>query len=306
MIATLTLNPAIDKIAHVDKLIVGDLNRLSDVKTTIGGKGINVARTLRALNERTEVFTVTAGTAGMLVEQYLRSNYYMAHIVKAEGNTRTNIKIIEADGSLTEINDAGPTVSKEMLNLLTIKMVKSLKKGDTIILSGSLPDSVPTTIYRDLIEKVKAAGIYTILDADGEPFREGVSALPDIVKPNVRELRGYFGVTEQIDEKETSLLAQKLTRLGIGLVAASMGHQGAVFASADHAYFAKAVNVHTDSTVGAGDAMVGAIAYARHAGYDDEKLIRLSMAASAAACTSHGVNMDIVEKLMDEVEITRI
>ena len=306
MIATLTLNPAIDKIAHVDKLIVGDLNRLSDVKTTIGGKGINVARTLRALNERTEVFTVTAGTAGMLVEQYLRSNYYMAHIVKAEGNTRTNIKIIEADGSLTEINDAGPTVSREMLNLLTIKMVKSLKKGDTIILSGSLPDSVPTTIYRDLIEKAKAAGIYTILDADGEPFREGVSALPDIVKPNVRELRGYFGVTEQIDEKETSLLAQKLTRLGIGLVAASMGHQGAVFASADHAYFAKAVNVHTDSTVGAGDAMVGAIAYARHAGYDDEKLIRLSMAASAAACTSHGVNMDIVEKLMDEVEITRI
>ena len=306
MIATLTLNPAIDKIAHVDKLIVGDLNRLSDVKTTIGGKGINVARTLRALNERTEVFTVTAGTAGMLVEQYLRSNYYMAHIVKAEGNTRTNIKIIEADGSLTEINDAGPTVSREMLNLLTIKMVRSLKKGDTIILSCSLPDSVPTTIYRDLIEKAKAAGIYTILDADGEPFREGVSALPDIVKPNVRELRGYFGVTEQIDEKETSLLAQKLARLGIGLVAASMGHQGAVFASADHAYFAKAVNVHTDSTVGAGDAMVGAIAYARHAGYDDEKLIRLSMAASAAACTSHGVNMDIVEKLMDEVEITRI
>ena len=306
MIATLTLNPAIDKIAHVKKLIVGDLNRLNDVRMSVGGKGINVARTLRALNERTEVFTITAGTAGMLVEQYLRSNYYMAHIVKAEGNTRTNIKIIEADGSLTEINDAGPTVSREMLNLLTIKMVRSLKKGDTIILSGSLPDSVPTTIYRDLIEKAKAAGIYTILDADGEPFREGVSALPDIVKPNVRELRGYFGVTEQIDEKETSLLAQKLARLGIGLVAASMGHQGAVFASADHAYFAKAVNVHTDSTVGAGDAMVGAIAYARHAGYDDEKLIRLSMAASAAACTSHGVNMDIVEKLMDEVEITRI
>lgn len=306
MIATLTLNPAIDKIAHVDKLIVGDLNRLSDVRMSVGGKGINVARTLRALNERTEVFTITAGTAGMLVEQYLRNNYYMAHIVKAEGNTRTNIKIIEADGSLTEINDAGPVVTKEILNLLTIKMVRSLKKGDTIVLSGSIPDSVPTTIYRDLIEKAKAAGIYTILDADGEPFREGVTALPDVVKPNVRELRGYFGVTEQIDEAETSLLAQKLAKQGIGLVAASMGHQGAVFANADHAYFAKAVNVHTDSTVGAGDAMVGAIAYARHAGYDDERLIRIAMAASAAACTSHGVNMAIVEKLMDEVEIQRI
>lgn len=306
MIATLTLNPAIDKIAHVKKLIVGDLNRLNDVRMSVGGKGINVARTLRALNERTEVFTITAGTAGMLVEQYLRSNYYMAHIVKAEGNTRTNIKIIEEDGSLTEINDAGPVVTKEILNLLTIKMVRSLKKGDTIVLSGSIPDSVPTAIYKDLILKAKDAGIHTILDADGEPFREGVTALPDIVKPNVRELRGYFGVTEQIDEKETCLLAQKLAKQGIGLVAASMGHQGAVFASADHAYYAKAVNVHTDSTVGAGDAMVGAIAFARHAGYDDEKLIRISMAVSAAACMSHGVNMAIVEKLMDEVEIVSL
>ena len=196
MIITVTMNPAIDRTVQLNELVPGQMHRFGTAQSDVGGKGINVSKMLRTLGTPSVACGILAGRAGDRIEKQLADWEIESKFVRADGETRTNEKLIEQSGRMTELNEAGPEVTLAQLEEVkaTIRQILT-SAGDArsiVAISGSVPRGVPKNFYRELVEEIHDCGGTAILDADGELFREGVKAKPDYVKPNAEELRSYF------------------------------------------------------------------------------------------------------------------
>ena len=306
MIITVTMNPAIDKTAVVEKLIVGGLNRLQQTMTNAGGKGINVSKTIQALHGKSLATGFIAGENGAFIEKVLNQLSIANDMVVVEGNTRVNLKVLNKDMELTELNEEGPYIDEQALERLVQKIMKHASKDDYVVLSGSVPTSVSKDIYAKLIRQLKQNDIKVILDADGGLFAQAIEEIPNVIKPNKYELCKYYKISEDCDNKEIIQLGTALLDKGVQLIAISMGKEGAIFMDTNHTAIVKGLNVNTHSSVGAGDAMVGAIAYAIEQNLSFEEVVRLAVATSAGAVMTKGTqpaSKEQVERLMKEVEI---
>lgn len=302
MITTVTFNPAIDKTAQVDVLIPGGLNRLKNVRQDAGGKGINVSKTLKAIGQASTATGFVGGSAGDFIRDRL-DDLGIDHVfVKVDGTTRTNLKVLDADMTLTELNEAGPTCTQADLD----RMIEVLNDcSGILVLCGNTGPGVPRDIYRTLTEKAHANGMQVILDADGELFREGIKSHPDVIKPNRFELAQYFGRSEDEMDAETMIeLAKTFISEGVKLVVISMGIEGSLFVTADRALQAPALKIPFQSAVGAGDAMVAALAYSLEHNLNLEDTLVLAVALSAGACMTEGTqpaDAATAEQLKQEV-----
>lgn len=303
MITTVTFNPAIDKTAQVDTLVAGGLNRLRNVRQDAGGKGINVSKTLKAIGVDSLATGFTAGAAGRFITDRLDDLHIGHDFVEVKGSTRTNLKVLDADMNLTELNEAGPVCTRADLERLCEKLGQA--RG-ILVLSGNVGPGVPADIYRQLTEKAHEAGSRVILDADGALFKEGLKACPDVIKPNRFELAQYFGLPEEeLDAPAMVGLARSVIEKGTKLVVISMGLEGSLFVSADRALRAPALKIDFQSAVGAGDAMVAGLACAMYQGLSLEETVRLAVALSAGACMTEGTqpaDAGVVELLKEKVE----
>lgn len=309
MIYTLTMNPAIDKTAELEMLKVGELNRLKNVMMDAGGKGINVSKTIKNLEGNSIAYGIIAGNSGSFIENELDQLAIEHDFIRIEGNTRTNLKVLDKDKVLTELNESGPAPAYADLELLKNKIRERLNKNDILVISGSVPANVPTDYYYDLIQIAHQKQAKVILDADGSLFKEGVKASPSIIKPNKFELCQYYHVNEDIDDEEVVKLARNFISDGIEIVAVSMGSKGALFVSDTKAMKVNALKIKAHSSVGAGDAMVAAIAYSLDNEYNLEKLVKLSVATSAGAVVTEGTKPPtkaLVDELIEKVEIKNI
>lgn len=309
MIITLTMNPAIDKTAELEVLQVGELNRLQNVMMDAGGKGINVSKTIKNLEGNSIAYGLIAGNSGSFIENELDQLHIQHDFLRIEGNTRTNLKVLDKDKVLTELNESGPAPSDDELLLLKNKISDQLSKNDILVISGSVPANVPTHYYFDLIQIAHQKEAKVILDADGPLFKEGVKAKPSIIKPNKFELCQYNNVSENIDDEEIVKLARKFISDGVEIVAVSMGSKGALFISESEAMKVNALKIKAHSSVGAGDAMVAAIAYSLDNEYNLEKLVKLSVATSAGAVVTEGTKPPtkaLVDELIEQVVIEKI
>lgn len=309
MIITLTMNPAIDKTAELEELKVGELNRLKNVMMDAGGKGINVSKTIKNLEGNSIAYGLIAGNSGSFIENELDQLHIQHDFLRIEGNTRTNLKVLDKDKVLTELNESGPAPSDDELLLLKNKISDQLNKNDILVISGSVPANVPTHYYYDLIQIAHQKEAKVILDADGPLFKEGVKANPSIIKPNKFELCQYYNVSENIDDEEIVKLARKFISDGVEIVAVSMGSKGALFISKSEAMKVNALKINAHSSVGAGDAMVAAIAYSLDNEYNLEKLVKLSVATSAGAVVTEGTKPPtkaLVDELIEQVVIEKI
>lgn len=305
MIITVTFNPAVDKTAEVNTLIVGGLNRLFNVRQDAGGKGINVSKTLKALGTSSLAVGFLGGSAGTFIEQALEKAGIASHFVHVNGNTRTNLKVLNAQMELTELNEPGPQISADQIEDLIRVILSDAKENDLVILSGNVAPGVPDDVYALIIERLREKKIRCILDADGALFRKGIKAGPYAIKPNRYELAQYFGLPE--DE----LTTEKMVELGsrflnedTRLVAISMGIEGSLFLSADEVISAPALKIDYQSSVGAGDAMVAAIADGLEKGMSLPDLVSWAVAVSAGACTTQGTQpaeLSVVEELRSRV-----
>lgn len=275
MIITLTMNPAIDKTAELATLQVGELNRLQNVMMDAGGKGINVSKTIKNLAGNSIAYGLIAGNSGSFIENELDQLDIKHDFIRIKGNTRTNLKVLDKDKILTELNESGPTPSSVDLELLKSKIFDKLNKDDILVISGSVPLNVPAHYYYDLIQLAHQKQAKVILDADGPLFKEGVKAKPMIIKPNKFELCQYYHVNEDIDDEEVVKLARKFISDGVEIVVVSMGCKGAIFVSETQAMKVNALRIKAHSSVGAGDAMVAAIAYSLDNEYNLENLVKL-------------------------------
>lgn len=308
MIVTVTMNPAIDKTVEIDELKPGKLNRIQRVEYDAGGKGINVSKTIHELGGESIATGFLGGNSGKTIEAVLNSINIKNDFIWVEGKTRTNTKVYEKNGTVTELNENGPSISPGQIETLLCKLDAYADADTLFVLAGSVPGTVETEIYARIIERVHAKGAKVLLDADGALFRSGLKARPDMIKPNEWEIGQYAGLSCQASEEELLSIARNLQKEGIKDVVISMGKKGALFILGDYEAKGLPLSVNAHSTVGAGDAMVAAMAYAWDKKLDKEDLIRLCMGSSAGAVTTVGTKppaREMVDQLMEQVVIER-
>ena len=309
MIVTVTMNPAIDKTVELTSFIHGGLNRIKQVEYDAGGKGINVSKTICELGGKSIATGFLAGNSGETILRVLKKRGIHCDFVTVPGETRTNTKVVEEDGTLTELNEPGPIISEVHLTELQNKLLTYANEDTLFIFAGSIPTGVSKDIYGKLITLVKEKGATVILDADGEVFRNAVESGPDYIKPNHVELEAYCGLPTDANESELVKAAKTFALKGVKNVVISMGKSGALFFLDGYKVKCPGLSVKTHSTVGAGDAMVAALAYAWDKKLEKEEMVKLCMATSAGAVTTIGTkppSREVVDGLMEQVIIKKI
>ncbi|MDF2586549.1 MAG: 1-phosphofructokinase [Anaerocolumna sp.] len=309
MIITVTMNPAIDKTVDLELLERGSVNRISNVIVDAGGKGINVSKAVKALGGDSIATGFIGGSGGVLIEKVLGELGITADFVHIKQDIRTNLKVVEKNGFVTEFNEPGPVISDDELNQLIDKL-EGYANADTIfVLAGSIPNGIDKSIYKTIIDKVKAKGAKVFLDASGDLFTNSLLAKPDIIKPNRHELEAYFNMDYRADEKELIRMGNELLEKGIETVTISLGQMGALFLTKDKKVKCPGLKVEAHSTVGAGDSMVAAITYGIDQKLEFADCIRLGIATSAGAVTTKGTKpptRELVDELMKKVEVVEL
>ncbi len=309
MIVTVTMNPAIDKTIEVENLELGGLNRIKHVEIDVGGKGINVSKTIQKLGGISVATGFIAGNSGKIIENFMNDLGIKTDFITVEGETRTNTKVFEESGKVTELNEPGAKVSEEQIEALETKILGYVDENTIVVLAGSVPAGVDKGIYAKITESVHKKGGKVLMDADGELFVKALEAGPDMIKPNRDELQKYVGIDHKASENELLSSAKKLMEKGISNIAVSMGSSGAVFIGEGYCVRCPGIKVAALSTVGAGDAMVAAIAYSWDMKFSIKDMISYCVATSAGAVTTIGTKppaKELVEELRKKVIIEYI
>ena len=286
MVYTVTFNPAIDYVVHTGEMKLGATNRSETEEMYFGGKGINVSIVLRELGIESKALGFTAGFTGEAIENGLADMGINTDFVRLEkGNSRINVKIKSAEE--TELNGQGPDIDDNAIAALFEKLDK-LSDGDTLILAGSIPSSLPSDIYERILERLSGKKIKAVLDATKDLLLNVLKYKPLLVKPNNHELGEMFGVELKTDE-EIEKYARKLREMGAVNVLISMAGDGAMlideFGKTHRCGVCKGT---VKNSVGAGDSMVaGFIAGSLHGDY--EYALKLGTAAGGATAFSDGL-----------------
>ena len=220
MVYTLTLNPAIDYIVNVDNYKQGEVNRTSGEKLLAGGKGINVSTVLKNLGSDTKALGFLAGFTGEIIRKMLDEDKIKNDFIFLEnGYSRINVKL-KTDEE-TEINGQGPEISEKFLNEL-YKKLAYIKSGDALVLAGSIPKSISSDIYCEILEKLSDKSILTLVDATGELLKKSLKYNPFLIKPNRSELEELCGhkLETLVDISDA---ARELKKAGKGNVMNSTG-----------------------------------------------------------------------------------
>ena len=309
MIYTVTLNPALDKTARVARFAVDAVNRVGELREDPGGKGINVSKVIRRLGGASRALALLGGSTGEKIERMLADEGIDVWAFEASGETRTNLKVVDPElGTHTDINEPGPQASVALLDAMLSALTEALAPGDIVVLSGSLPKGAPVATYGAWGRACARAGAKVFLDADGDALARGLDAIPYLVKPNDVELSRLCGRSLST-EAEVAAVASRLVESGVGRVVVSMGGAGAVVAERGRVLLARSPKVRVGSTVGAGDSVVAALAYAEERGMALEDAARLAMATGAANVMQSGTQAaerSLVDELLARVSVEEL
>lgn len=300
MIYTLTLNPSVDYIVEADDIILGELNRTTKEAKFPGGKGINVSRVLRAMGTESKAVGFLGGFTGGYVEEFLNKEGIYTGFIKVDGDTRINIKL--KTNTETEINAKGPEVSSLGLSLLK-EQVKKFGTGDYLVLAGSIPSSMPESIYEEIVQLCNDSGTEVIVDAEGKLLKTVLKYRPFLIKPNHHELGQFFG-KEISSTEEAVYYGEKLVEAGAKNVIVSLADKGAVYINESAAYIATVPKGEVKSSVGAGDSMVAGFLAQFLKTNDLKEAFRYSVASGSATAFSIGLcTGEKAERLLPEVKI---
>ncbi len=295
-VLTVTLNPSIDKTVYIRGFKTGATNYIEKARVDIGGKGINVSKTL--VN-----FFVSNIATGFMSENQVdaldKAGIHGRFYVVDEA-LRVNTKINDLDtGTVTELNEKGFCIKSEDLTEF-IKLYEELcPNAGIVVLSGSIPRGVPDDIYATLIRIAKKKGAKTMLDSHGKPFIHGLKEKPYAIKPNVHELE--FVVDKKLKDVYDIIDAVEEIKDCAVLIAVSMGKDGAMFFKEGKLVLAETFPVQSISTIGAGDAMTAAMALSVIKDFDLETTARFATCAGTMTCLKEGSNVCSLEEVMDNI-----
>lgn len=301
LIYTVTFNPSLDYIVGVKDFKPGATNRTSYEQMLAGGKGINVSYVLKNLGFESTAIGFLAGFVGEELKRRIVADGINADFLTLEdGISRINVKLKDIDG--TEINGMGPDIAPDKVKELRAK-INALKAGDILVLAGSIPQSMPDTIYMDIMADLQGRGVNIVVDATRDLLMNVLSYKPFLIKPNNHELGEIFGVVLRKRE-EVIPYARKLQEKGARNVLVSMAGEGAVLIDENgREYMSEAPEGKVVNAVGAGDSMVAGFI----AGYlekkDYEYAFHKGLAAGSASAFSEQLATDEeVEALLEKLE----
>jgi 1-phosphofructokinase family hexose kinase len=311
MILSVTLNPSVDQTLFVESLEVGDTNRIQEVQTDVGGKGLNLSRVAAELDAQSVATGFLGGTTEGYIRRVLVEEGIQCDFVHIEGETRTNISVEQKNGGPpTTLNAKGPMISVLQWEIMLATFSRLAQEANWVAICGSMPPGIPDDGYAQLIKIAKEAGTKVLLDADGEAMKLGLEAKPDLIKPNTKEagrLLGRAVLTESEAEAGTLELHQMLGP--DSTVVLSMGGDGAIMSCPDGLFRGISPKVTVLSTVGSGDSMLGAILAMRMRNLGWEESFAFGIAAGAATATTDGSGIakrTVIESLLKETKVRRI
>ena len=305
MIYTVTLNPSIDYVIKVDKLTTGNINRVNEEHVYPGGKGINVTRILKSLdNDNIALGFVSGFTGDYIINSLQELNLKSDFIKVKEGFTRINVKVKSEEE--TEINGQGPKISEEELNQF-YKVIDKLVDGDILILSGSIPSCLDERLYESIMKKVEDRDIKVIVDATKNLLLNVLKYKPFLIKPNNHELAEMFNV-ELNSTEDVVFYARKLKEMGAQNVLISMGKDGALLIdSKGKIYLSNAPYGDVVNTVGSGDSMVAGFISGYLKTKDYKEALKLGASCGSATAFSSGIGeKKLIDTLKNEIEIKEI
>jgi 1-phosphofructokinase len=267
MIVTVTLNPSLDRTIEVDALVRGTVHRAGPVRLDAGGKGVNVARALSANGLKARAVLPTGGRDGEALAALLVSAGIDHVAVPIREGVRTNVSVVEPDGTVTKLNTPGPLLGQEELEACLSAILAACADTGWVACSGSLPPGVPADVYARLTTALHAAGCAVAIDTSGEALSAALPARPDLVKPNLEELSAVVG-RPLATLGEAVAAAREVHGRGAGAVLCSLGADGALLVDARDAVHGEAAVEAVASTVGAGDAMLAGFLAAGGRGRD--------------------------------------
>jgi 1-phosphofructokinase len=306
-VVTVTLNPALDQTLECPGFAAGAVNRVTASVVHPGGKGINVAAFLSAHHGPPVIASGFLGADNAApFEMLFAARGIVDRCVRLPGASRVNVKIVDRPAQrITDINLPGLDIAASMVDQLAGELETLAAEGHCFVLAGSVPASVPDTIYADLMARLRGRRARIVVDASGQALRHAVAALPDIVKPNHQELADLLG-RPLVDLDDVVAAARELQRTGIGLVVVSMGEAGAIFVDGARTLRAVPPPVEVVTTVGAGDALVAGVVAAQLAGADLEQSARMATSFAAGTVTRVGPTLPSLRALAQLAEATRI
>lgn len=287
MIYTITFNPSLDYIVEVENLKMGATNRTSYEQMLPGGKGINVSQVLRNLGVESTAVGFLAGFVGEEIERRVESVGIRSKFIKLEnGVSRINVKIRNVDGM--EINGMGPDIPKGKVQEL-MQYLEQLQPEDILILAGSIPSTLPDTIYKNIMEQLQTKGIRIVVDATKDLLMRVLEYKPFLIKPNNHELGELFGV-ELATREQVVPYAKQLQEKGAQNVLVSMAGEGAVLVDANgQVHMSDAPKGKVVNAVGAGDSMVAGFLTGWLESVDYEKAFRMGLATGSASAFSENL-----------------
>lgn len=300
MILTVTPNPSVDRTVFLDTLLPGGVNRAGRSQTEPSGKGINVAMALAAHGSVTHAVLPTGGPTGDQLQRMLSAAGLSVTAVPIDGAVRSNISLTQTDGTVTKINEAGPTLTAAEVDTLTDAVVDRLDDADWLVCGGSLPAGAPEDLYARFTELAHRHGVQVAVDSSGAALAASLGAAPDLIKPNAGELALLTAATLRTLGDVVSA-AEEVRRRGVGAVLASLGADGAVLVDDTGILYGRAAVPTVVSAVGAGDALL--------AGYlsavEEPRRRRLATALQwAAAAVQHEGTLFRLNEITVDVELT--
>ncbi len=312
MIITVTLNAAIDKSLSVPNFRLGRRHRTVEQRTMAGGKGVNIARTLKTLGQPVIATGFAGGITGTHIVEQLTEEAILNDFVRIREESRTNTSVLDpTTGEQTEINERGPSVSQHEVELFREKLLYLARGAAIVVFAGSLPRGLEPDFYAVLIRELERTGVTTVIDTEGEPLHQAVRAEPDVVSPNVIEAEELVG-HEFASEQERSLGVREIAALGPheAIMTLPDGCFAQVLIDGQPCMRRVSVEVRESiATRGSGDAFLAGYIAARYEGRSPDQCLRFGVACGAESTARLGAGLidpREARRLMGDVELSAI
>jgi 1-phosphofructokinase family hexose kinase len=307
-ILTLTVNPAIDRIVSVDRLVFEDRAYILSTNLAAGGRGINAARVLTSFGAKTLAVTTTGGDGGRRLEEKLKQDSFPVEFVKIRNHIRTNVTISDRQGLSVKLNELGPPISESELTRIRKAVEKHLKDASWLMLCGSLPPGAPADFYSKLIKLAQKNNVETLLDTDGDPLLSGIEAGPTAATPNQSEAERLLN-RALITRSHSIEAVRRLKAMGPKYALLSLGSRGLVAATPEGVLEVVPPRIDAVCPIGAGDALGAAFVWAMARGYSFEESARWGVAAGTASAKLPGIqlaNFEETKQVYPQTQVTKI
>jgi 1-phosphofructokinase family hexose kinase len=312
MIITVTLNAAIDKSLAVPNFRLGRRHRTVEQRTMAGGKGVNIARTLKALGQPVIATGFAGGATGTHIVEQLTEESILNDFVRIREESRTNTSVLDpTTGAQTEINERGPAVTAREVELFRDKLLYLARGAAIVVFAGSLPRGVEPDLYESLVHDLERSEVTTVVDTDGQPLRHAVRAEPDLVSPNVLEAEELVGHEFATDEERTLAMAE-ISAMGPREVIMTLPDGALAQVLVDGQRRLKRARIEPREPVakrGSGDAFLAGYLAARYEGRPPDQCVRFGVACGAESAGRFGagvIDTREARRLMGDVVLAEV